>query len=865
MRHPLKSSLSSQACLGLCIYRIFGRMACLVALLALCFLAPGGATANSKGSTSKGSQKPDYFKSLMDESFEEIVRRYAFIGDLNQKPAERSISSEIFWKYTLKVPSPKFAVPSEIDSLEKSIPATKGVGKGLEFLNQARVHLFDGDYQAAADSLMVAKDTLNSSEFINRRIYYFLGVTYLKMATQTAEKLGSDNPAVEKMYGNVLKFLGSAYRPPMNIKDEVLDQYTPKVFYILASIYHRNGEFGDAYQAASEGLSYLQDKNLKTYKHRMRRMVAESFILNKSYSDAVQEIDMAIREDPEPEQVASDFARVADIYYGLNNYERAEDIYGLSIAIDRRLNKISAVQAMLRGEALFWLGRFDESEASLEYAVRGGLRKNTKELIDEESYKLAKLRIADIYLHRSSVMTGKARDEVLEKAKLKYFQISQAYAGSEAAAIAQLRLSCLELPFYQGYNVSHARKYLETIEDNFSFSPHARELAMACLVGSYAKRERSTNMLSKVQKFASKYPRSRFLAEMLEPVKETKAMQLTKLFKQGDDDRAISYFEDNRATLFDKNISDYDQFKLFSTYFERGDITRALPFWPTYKDYYESQNGAKLSDAEAFKRIVFLEEITKLGTNFPEKVSEKVPEKVSENTTKHEGALLPPRTSNELSALYLDLKKRVDFNYLSMDKFLATRLKLADTDGSSVRLFVSAFLGLETDQIKDELLCGDFISTVSSFASSHAFKVDGESEGSEGSEGSEVGASGDMSLQKITDKTSEIVKRSYRNLSAKNNACAKELLGLEFKVHDKNGSKKQLAETWLKRLDWPVDKSVAEHIWQAAEFFSSSNDRENAVKAWTHLKEKAPASAIESKLATSRLKKDQNVHSDLWE
>ena len=322
----------------------------IISFLTVSLLAQTTASADIRFPSSDG--EGDYFKSLMKDDFEKILAKYAFIGDFRTRPLKRENSNEIFWKYDFDIPDVKFPLPEKFDDFEKMIPRTMGSSRGVEHINRGRVYFLNGDYEKARTTWLTGRKFVRSSEFLNRRFHFFIGIVYLKLGYMNAKKLGPNHGLTTADYSNATTFLGTAYRPPMNVKDEVLDRYTARVFYTLAGIYHNYGKFPQAYQTATEGLDYLRKTGEKTYRHELRRMVAESLILNQSYDEAVREIDIAIRQDPNPAKAASDFARVGDIYFGLNNYELAEDIYGLAIAIDKDLKLVSSQQALLRGESL---------------------------------------------------------------------------------------------------------------------------------------------------------------------------------------------------------------------------------------------------------------------------------------------------------------------------------------------------------------------------------------------------------------------------------------------------------------------------------------------------------------------------------
>lgn len=787
-------------------------MAAVTIFLAVSFLNFKGANAQVNFPSSEDLSEQDYYKSMMTDDFEKILARYAFVGDFRVKPQERDISSEIFWKYSFRLPKIRFMMPEKLDDLNKVIPVTEGASRGIEHINRGRVLFMQGKYEEARETWLAARRIAASSKFLNRRVHYFIGTVYLKLAHIKFQELGIKNSEVEALYSNAATFLGTAYRPPMNIKDEALDPYTGKVFYALAAIFHNYGRFPQAFNTANEGLNYLRVKGVKIFRHELRRIVAESLILNQTYLDAVQEIDMAIRQDPSPAKAASDFARVGDIYFGLNNYELAEDVYGLSIGIDKDLKLISSHQAILRGESLFWLGRFDESEHMLEYGVKGTLKKNTKTVLADDIVQFASLRIADIYLHRSSVAKGEERKKYLDKAKLKYFKVSQQFSGSEASNIAKLRLACMELPYYKGHNVSHARNFLKSLDDNFSFPVRAQELGMACYVGSYVQRDRSKEMLEKIQKFADKYPESKFLGNLVEPVREYKAGELDRLFDKKQIAAAVKYFEENRAKLFKKGPSVSAAANLFDEYFKRGDVAKAKEFWEDYKKNFEAKKKVASAN-EILKRLVYLEESLKENPEYSEEITE---------------------VTNKL------MQEGVDFS--TIDNFLLTRLKLADIDNSS--LTVQVKIAQITSRKSIQSLCETFVPTVTKFLANEPQKE---------------------MLLGIEDEVVSITNQNYVNLSKDGLDCAHGLLNLEFKILQANNHLDKYKNNWLERTGWPMNDHVVAHMWQASELFEKDGDTAKAVKIWTDIKNNGPKNSIEVKLSSSRLEKEKTVLQDLWE
>src|SRR5690606_13683661 len=146
------------------------------------------------------------------------------------------------------------------------------------------------------------------------------------------------------------------------------------------------------------------------------------------------------------------FARIGDIYFHLNNYELAEDFYALSLKIAKDKNVIQREELILRAEALFWIGKFAESFELFDFSISGHAMVDDKKVLPSDFNAYANLRKADIH------MAKKEYDE----ARLHYYQVKSYFPHSDAFHVAAVRLACLDLPYFKGNNVHHARNYLTT-------------------------------------------------------------------------------------------------------------------------------------------------------------------------------------------------------------------------------------------------------------------------------------------------------------------------------------------------------------------------------------------------------------------
>jgi len=535
------------------------------------------------------------------DSFDKIIREYTFVGDFNLKDYEPKVSDEIFWRYPLSASKIDFPIFFNFDNIDKDIPTTNGEGRMYEHINRGRLAFLSGDYEEAKKIWLSGRRVYMDKFPHLRRLEYFIAMTFMKLAEERLKVKGTDyNDNVVKQYlQNAATFLSWVLINKKSQKDEVVEPIIPKQFYNLAAIYFKYDRFSPAFGTADEGLNYLIATGRKEYRPFLRRIQGESFIKARSYLEAVQEFDTAIRQDPNPEQAAAMFSRVGDIYFDLNNYVLAEDAYELSERVDKQRSYFNARQALFRGEALFWMGKFEASQKHLQHAIDGALfHKQELPRVDES---FAKLRIADAYFALSSAAKKDSERKALnEKAQLAYFQVEKNYQGTLAAKIAQVRAACLELPFYEGKNIAHGRETLEAAKESTDFPKPIREIAWSCHVGSFAQRERTDAMLERVRDFANEYPDSKFLQSLVGPVRETQANKIYPIFAT-DRYKALEFFEKNRKNLFPKITPDL-ALRLFNAYVDAFKSEKAVEF-------YTGKAKSMDEERQILRQAAFLSEV----------------------------------------------------------------------------------------------------------------------------------------------------------------------------------------------------------------------------------------------------------------
>jgi len=540
------------------------------------------------------------YKPLYKRSIEEIAQKYTFVGDFSIKPAEREISNEIFWAYPYKISKPTFPIITSVENIESELTSTKGSGRTIEHINRGRALFLKKDYEGAKKVWLGARAKYGTNWPEHRRNDYFLSLAFLQLAEASlGVHKNYQNDEVKNHFDNSSTFLAWAFIRKEEIADPLLESITPKQLYNLAAIYWRYGRYAGAYGAAEKGLNFLRRTGRTEYRSEFLRISAEAHIQNKTYLEAVQLLDMVIRYEIDKvvayekerkkgqridpvkdaeyrrsvEQVAGAFARIGDIYFDLRNYELAEDAYGLAARIDEEADHVSAEQLILRGESLFWLGRFSEAQKALHFALeRRGSGKNK---LSRDMAAWGALRHADAGLAQAK------SDKDFDATRLAYYKVWHSFGESDQSNVANIRSACLELPAYKGNNVLHARELIEKTKLSGTTPFVLKEYAWSCQVASYTDRERTPEMLERVRSFANTYPESRFLKQFVEPVRDVQAERINVFLKNRDFYSASSFFEKNRTTLFPKVTPELAS-SMFEAYTNIGNFPKAAEFWAAF-------------------------------------------------------------------------------------------------------------------------------------------------------------------------------------------------------------------------------------------------------------------------------------------
>lgn len=765
------------------------------------------AGAPAKKSSKKAPERAEPLD-FSKKSFKQILDSYVFIADFATKPDERLISKEVFWKYPFKLAPVTFDLDFKDVDLNSMVFQVKGSGARAEALNIGRVAFLSGNFTKAHQAWLTGREDFKDDPRSARTFDFFLAVNAMAAYRARAQLVQDDSKdsEIQALSKRLAYFFASTYLQKNDSPDERIDRHASWGLYNLAVVYYRFGRMRSAYGAAQEGLSILLKQGSATHRSELRQILAEAYIKNRDLLSAIQEIDTAIRQDPNEIQATRMFSRAADIYYDLNNYELAEDFYALSSAIDRERLTYNPEQAVLRAESIFWLGRFDESEKLMRGAVEYSLKSGASASM-QASHNLpwAALRIADAMLARSALATGEQRSKQLDKSRLAYFKVESDFPKTEAAEIASIRGACLELPTYQGNNVKHARQLLEDVKRKNEATPALMELVWACEAASYSEREKNDEMVSKVRKFAERYPRSRYLDAMLPSVRTVQAAKINDYFSKQDWASATDFFEQKRSALFQSIPNDIAA-NLWTAYVATGRSGNALQFW-------SAKPRDIKSDVEALRQAAFLFEAT---------------------STKASSSLIKEREK-----LNQALSKRVWSKKPNAEQVGYVKRVLATSGVASAYPWLM--------NIQDAWYKLDERSTCETLfpLMSRVF---------------EDKQSGHLARRLAQSRVKGLAEALIESIRKSDASCFQSWLDLEAKVLDVT----DLQKKYDARLAWPLEGPWLETVWTLSEQLNNKGKTKDATAIWQKIAEKAPKDSFESRMARTRLDPTKTEFESLW-
>jgi tetratricopeptide (TPR) repeat protein len=743
---------------------------------------------------------------LSKASFKEILDRYVFVADFNQKPADRPVTKEFMWKYPLKPPPVKFLLDLNLDDLRGMIFQVRGTGEKVEGLNVGRVAYMEGDHDRAHAIWLQGRQEFKDDVATNKIFEFYMGVNALTSYKKRIDqlKVDDDDQEQKKYLQRAAYFFAATYILRRDVPDARITVHAPWALYNLAAIYHRFDRMPSVYGAASEGLSVLLAQGKALHRARLRQLLAEAHIRNQDPVSAIQELDTAIRQDPDPIEATRIFNRAADIYYDLNNYELASDLYGMANAISREHMVYNPGHAILRGESEFWLGRFAEAERLLKGAADYSLKMPGNDWLHASGIMpWVWLRIADTMLVRSAIASNSERKKLQDAARLAYFKVQTEFPKAEASRIAEVRGACMEMPKYEGQNVKHARELLADVKEKKDIPDILMELVWACDAGSYSQREKTDLMVAKIKEFSDKYPTSRFLDDMLPPVREVNAGKIEEYFQKKNWEDATDFFEQKRSILFPK-VSPSLAANLWEAYVSTSRSVEAIEFWPQASKVIND-------DSDALRQAAFLFEAT----------ANKKGLRLRPDLTALNKKLMSRKWLEKPSTAAMQYLARV---YVTKDAHLGYvwMMNIADTWSTK----------------DEEGLCSVIFPLLSRVtADRHASA---------------------QAKNSVRDRIRS--RKDDEILALKDSGCKQSWIDLEARVL----AKPDLERKYAARASWPLEGPWLERQWTWSEELNARGRLDEAKSIWQRIAEKAPAASFEAKMAKTRLDPRKTEYESLW-
>jgi tetratricopeptide (TPR) repeat protein len=775
------------------------------------------SSANSETKQKSHNQNPQKTTSksrksgpLVKSGFQEILDRYLFIADFNEKQAERPISNEIFWRYPFKLAPQTFEFSLDKEQMDDMAFRVPGDGKLAEIFARGRVEYLNGDYDKAHATWLGGRQQFNDNALTNKRFEFLLALTAAQsLRKEWRNRKGNLNdPEIKRLANRLSYFLAATYILKRDIPDKEIERHAPWGLYNLAAAYYGLERWALVYGSAQEGLSILLKQGRKEFRPKFRQMLAEVYIKNQDLLPAIQELDTAIRQDPAPSEAARMFHRAGDIYFGLNNYELADEVYSLGTRVDETRTYFNPTQTLLRGESLFWLGKFESAKKMVETAIETSISRENDWLTVSQSIPWARLRVADLLLAMAETAKDKEKKDLTTSARLAYFKVESEHPNTEAARIAEVRGACMSLPSFEGNNIKHGRDVLESVKIKKDVPEILMELVEACLVFSYTDREKSEEMVARVKKFSESYPDSKYLDKMIPSVRDVQATNIEPYFQKNQPFLATEFFEKRRKTLYPV-VSDELSIKLFDAYVDTNRSDKAEEFWPKMP----SKNTTL---ARKIQSAVFLSDV--LGKN----------PKGSKSKT----------YQNQLANIISELEK-TDWKGQPSKKVQGYLPRLLNTKYSSKHLIWIHRASAVWAKDDKDYTCGILFPLTARIADSRS----------------------DATAKVLVKQSIEkVLPSAWQKLEGENATCAQSWLDLEAKSY----SVKEKQAKYAKRADWPLKGPWLERLWVHSEDLERSGNRNDAKVIWDAISKNAPAESFESKMAKTRLDPSQTEVESLW-
>lgn len=483
---------------------------------------------------------------------QDILKRYVFYGDFSEKEIRPAKKYPYFFKLDT-VFSPldvKFVVFPKLKHTAGHGPAIQALNNGISIFRMNKYQLV---IQRLTEFVKHHEktDIRWKIDFLIGMAYYNMGLANLKDLTFTHIKRNKKN------HDDVMMGLSYIYTSLNTKYDHNLAFFA---FYNLILGLYSEGHHELCYRFADR---VLREFKMSQFHFPIALIKADLLVANKDFRLAVEELDKAIRFYGKIPGVAQAFYRVAEIYFFLNNYLLADEVFKMAMLIDPQFIKTQPILIWDIAESKFWMG--DDAGAIPYYML---LKENFLHTVQG---KHALMRLGDSYLNMDK----------MDKAEYWYQRSNLLHGGQLTGKISKLVLSYIKfvrkkkLKNLSQVEDTEMQEYLKFLQDLEAGAP--RQSFLGEIAGYYHLQIRkrrfglSQKIIDDAKDFILKYPTSQFNPSLRPDFITFLRKNFDTYYQQKKYGLALSYYEKNYETLYKDNTSAALLMRLLAGYWHQKD------------------------------------------------------------------------------------------------------------------------------------------------------------------------------------------------------------------------------------------------------------------------------------------------------
>ena len=340
-----------------------------------------------------------------------------------------------------------------------------------------------------------------------------------------------------------------------SIKENPNHQTAPIVYYNLTLGLYLDNHYTMSYNLCNQVLKTLSDSKYHFY---ISFLKSELLFFNKDFRQSVEEFDRTIRLYGREKLTAQAFYRVAEIYYILNNYILADDVFKMAMLIDKNFIWDKPTLIWNIAESKFWIGENKKAEKYYHYLQKHHMNTRVGKFalmrMGDIAFELGQIKKAKYWYHYSSLMHGDQLSGKASKLMLTYINFLRKDNLRNLNSVDKKALS-----LYQ--------KELEEIAVNPELSPFFQELAAYYYLITMLKTEElNLTHVNKMEDFIDKYPMSQFNTYFRPYFTDYYRKYIYTYYEQKAYSKMIYYYEQNFQSIY-KNYNDPEMYlKLAEAY-----------------------------------------------------------------------------------------------------------------------------------------------------------------------------------------------------------------------------------------------------------------------------------------------------------